>query len=198
MTIEKGKTWGTPSVMPTGTTRVGSDRDLAVSRDSVVVVCGGDLWESLGRPVPKQPGEQCQAVPIDRLTCSIFTGMSTTTLTAASHVRVGRWFGPGQLAILTNVGRIGPRIIAPRAHPNDGRLDLVVVDPGMPFMQRLRARRRMRSGTHVPHPQISTRTVEVWEFLRRGREPLFVDGRRIRGWKSAAVSIESDDVVVLI
>ena len=47
--------------------------------------------------------------------------------------------------------------VAPRAHPNDGRFDVVEVSAAMPARARLQAWRRLATGTHVPHPDITTR-----------------------------------------
>ena len=45
--------------------------------------------------------------------------------------------------------------VAPRGHPNDGRLD--VLDADLPFDERLQVRARLEHGTHVPHPRIDER-----------------------------------------
>ena len=78
-----------------------------------------------------------------------------------------------------NAEFIGEWDIAPRGHPNDGRAEVFDVDASMSVRERLAARRRLPTGTHVPHPKIRTRSIrsDVWQFER----PLevTVDGRRV-------------------
>ena len=56
-----------------------------------------------------------------------------------------------------NSDHLGTWNVAPRAHPNDGKLDVISVGRGMTFRQRLQARTRLELGTHVPHPAIGSR-----------------------------------------
>ena len=69
--------------------------------------------------------------------------------------------------------------VVPRGHPGDGRLEIQVyaLNPS----ERLPMRRRLRSGTHLPHPRIvctTGRTVEVVAPQRGARGwSLTVDGR---------------------
>ena len=65
----------------------------------------------------------------------------------------GWWRGP--IAAVMNVDHIGKWDVAPRAHPNDGGLDIVDVDADA--RRYGRAGRRgggCRRGTHLPHPSI--------------------------------------------
>ena len=67
---------------------------------------------------------------------------------------------------MLNADRIGAWDVAPRAHPNDGQLDVVEVDASMGLRDRWQASRRLATGTHVPHPAIHTATRDG---ARRGR-----------------------------
>ena len=75
-----------------------------------------------------------------------------------------------------NCDHLGTWDVAPRAHPNDGRLDVVEVDTSMTLRNRLQARRRLPHGTHVPHPSIAVRTTTEasWTFARP--TPVVIDG----------------------
>ena len=89
-------------------------------------------------------------------------------------MRNGWW--RGALLGVVNCAYIGEWNVAPRAHPNDGRFDIVEVSPTMSVRQRFQARRRLPHANHLPHPAITTRTAEheLWTF----DEPrhLYVDG----------------------
>ena len=67
--------------------------------------------------------------------------------------------------------------LVPRGHPGDGRLEVQIY--ALPPGQRRALRRRLRTGTHLPHPRIvaaSGRRAEVrWPRPRR----VEVDGRRL-------------------
>jgi diacylglycerol kinase family enzyme len=95
-----------------------------------------------------------------------------------------------------NAEFIGEWDVAPRGHPNDGRMEVFDVDASMTVRDRIAARRRLRTGTHVPHPRVSTRSVRrgAWSFAR----PLevVVDGRRIGRASSLAIDVVPDAAIV--
>jgi hypothetical protein len=64
--------------------------------------------------------------------------------------------------------------LAPRGHPGDGRVEVQVyaLDP----LQRRRMRRRLATGTHVPHPGIVEATGRSVEVTAPVLWPLEVDG----------------------
>lgn len=87
--------------------------------------------------------------------------------------------------------------VAPRSHPNDGRLDVVRVNRTTTIRDRFQARARISHGTHVPHPQIETRQVKSidLQFIR----PLAVvlDGVRWRTTQQVTLTVEPDALDVL-
>ncbi len=58
----------------------------------------------------------------------------------------------GTIIGVFNTAFIAGRDWAPRAHPNDGKLDVLLLDEAMGLRQRLTAYRLSRSGSHLPHP----------------------------------------------
>lgn len=197
MTIEPGRAWGEETVMPTVIDHCRSDSELANSEHSVVLT-GGDVWLSLGKPGPKMPSETCTRVPLDRMRCSISSARGEVIVFAASHVRIGRLMSRGDCVVLSNCGFIGSRMLLPRAHPNDGEMDIMTVLSTMTLRERVIATRRARTGTHLPHPSIRVSRADRFGAARRRREPLFVDGKRIRRWSEVTVEIEPDELSVLI
>jgi hypothetical protein len=73
---------------------------------------------------------------------------------------------------------------------------VVEVDASMPLRERFAARRRLATGTHVPHPLIATRSIRTgsWTFER----PLEVlaDGRRIGRTSALSVTVIPDAAFV--
>ena len=56
--------------------------------------------------------------------------------------------------ILSNSGIVRGRDVLPRAHPNDGYVDVLNIDEAITTRQRLFAWRRAKTGSHLPHPQL--------------------------------------------
>jgi len=192
--ITRGDQWGIPTTRIPADLLVNGDRELAASStDSRLIVRGGDIAHSLGDPPPPAVGDRCTEVPIDALRISItFKNASAQTLIAASHVMVGNWLR-GRLVCVSNGGFIGALNVSPRAHPNDGFLDLMTIDPSMGIQQRLRARKKSVLGTHTPHPLVETGRARSFAFSCQSRsEPLRVDGRRISSWSAVQVEIMPD------
>jgi hypothetical protein len=67
--------------------------------------------------------------------------------------------------------------LVPRGHPGDGRLELQVY--AVPGAQRSELRRRLRTGTHVPHPQIRQRAVTEVVVDTTRAVSLTVDGQTL-------------------
>jgi hypothetical protein len=163
VTIKKGEEWGTPSARPDDLVVAGTDAELAalVTRNpsGSYGLNGGDLFRSLGAPAAREP---MQRLPVDAMLVDI----DGERRLAVAHVvaRNGWWTGP--IVVASNCGYVGEWNVAPRAHPNDGRVDVIEVDPAMPVRQRFQARRRLPLGTHLPHPHLATRVVEsaAWTF----------------------------------
>ena len=118
-------------------------------------------------------------------------------LTAVAHVVArGRTWWRGPIVAVMNAERIGRVGRRPRAHPNDGQLDVVEVDAAMSLRARWQARRRLPNGTHVPHPAIAMSRAKQrsWTFERPLR--LWVDGVEHGTVRSLGVAIEADGVIV--
>ena len=88
--------------------------------------------------------------------------------------------------------------MAPRAHPNDGVLDVIEVAATMPTRERWKARRRLPTGTHVPHPDITTRRVRHAAFAFERPLGLWVDGVARGTVRSLVVAVEPDAVEIYV
>lgn len=185
MTIEKGRPWGSAVERPDDLVVLDSDAGLARALvddpDRPAGVSGGDVHRSLGSPPPRR---EMQRLPIDLVTCRF----DDRTAIAVAHVviRTGWWQGP--IVAAMNVDHLGDWNVAPRAHPNDGRVDVLEVAPSMTLRERWQARGRLPGGTHLPHPAISTSAVRErsWTFDRR--LDVWIDG--VRAGTARTVSIE--------
>ena len=197
MTVQRGEAWGDEATAPSGATAVGSDADLtsAIGRGDRPVVRGGDLHRSLGAPT----GEAVtRRLPIDL----IAVDADGTRFTAVAHViarrrgRLGWWHGP--IVAVMNVDHLGTWDAAPRAHPNDGWLDVIEVDASMKLRSRWQAWRRLRTGSHVPHPDITVRRVRTETFAFSSPLGLWLDGVARGTVRSLRVDVDADRAEVYV
>ena len=129
--------------MPSDCMVVASDADAARSEPQApFYVSSGDLHEALGKPRQPKAGEECQLLPIDAMqyTIQISEGKELSAF-AISSITIGRWYR-GAFFVLSNSGFHQSRHLLPRAHPNDGFLDLLSLRSSMPLRQRLLFKRK--------------------------------------------------------
>ena len=72
---------------------------------------------------------------------------------------------------------LGDWIVAPRAHPGDGYFDLV--EARLSLGDRLKARRRLPTGTHVPHPAIQVRKITKTDINFGTTRAIYVDAEPV-------------------
>lgn len=202
MTIRPGLSWGREVPRPQGLVTVDGDRSLvealAAPDRPPLAIGSGDLARTLGVTSPDRRST-LNEFPIDLL--DVRLDGSDEPILACAHViarspwRRGHWFRGPILAVM-NAEFIGEWDVAPRGHPNDGRAEVFEVDASMPVRQRLSARRRLRTGTHVPHPCVATRSVRAgtWNFDQA--LDVQVDGRRVGRASSLTVQVLPDAAIV--
>lgn len=204
MTIQKGVEWGRSSHVSSLVTVV-ADTELAeaialarVSSKNLQVQ-GGDTWTSLGRPVALRPPAKAWQLPCDAVEVvgdlGEYVAYSSVVL-RRPWWRGGVFFGDVWCVSLTGIFR--GRNVAPRAHANDGFIDVVHVGAQMGVRQRLQAWSRARRGDHLPHVDIDVvRTSEIRISTLR-RSILFIDGRRQALLREIRVSVLPDEWIVSI
>jgi hypothetical protein len=189
VTIQRGEEWGVTVERPATLVLAGDDAALArlvlADRHGCYGLSGGDVFRSLGSPEPRDP---VQRLPMDALAVAI----DDRELLAVAHVIVRRGWWRGSLLAVMNADHVGSWNVAPRAHPNDGRFDVVEVDAAMSLRDRWQARGRLPHGTHVPHPHISVRTAteRSWSFPVPRR--VWIDGVAVGAATRLAVRVLPD------
>jgi len=169
----------------------------------VVGLLGGDMMRTLGgtgdparftgtEPIPHLPVD-IVVVTADDVRHSLFV----SHLVARRPWWRGGWL-VGPLTVAMNAEFIGRWDLSPRAHPNDGRIDLVSAGPELTLQQRWLARSRLPLGTHVPHPSIGIRQhAAVTVDLGRAR-PIWLDGRRWGRARTLQMTVEPDALVICV
>lgn len=208
MTIGRGEPWGREVPRPADLLVVDDDAALVDALTTQptqptqmarpVAVGGGDLARTLGSP--SIAGRQIlNELPIDLMQVRLDGGAHVVTacahLVARSRWFRGSWWRGPALLVMNSEFR-GRWDVAPRGHPNDGRVETFEVDATFGWRDRLAARRRVRIGAHVPHPAIRTRSVRAarWSF----EAPLAVeaDGRYLGTAMVIEVEVIADAATV--
>ncbi len=199
MTIKRGAPWGEPVVAPIDVLEVRSDHDLAAAvgagESRPLLVRGGDVHRSLGAP---HGVAATTRLPIDVIDVTA----DDRRLTAVAHVvahrrgRTGWW--RGRIVAVMNVDHIGAWDAAPRAHPNDGWLDVIEVGESMSWRARWQAWRRLPTGNHLPHPDIATRRVRSATFTFDEPLGLWVDGVGRGTVRSFSIAVAPDAAVIYV
>jgi diacylglycerol kinase family enzyme len=154
---------------------------------------GGDLCRTVGGR-----GDEARLRSADAMTLPVDLGAVLVDgrlhwFVAHLVARRSWWRGPIHAAM--NAQYIGRWDVAPRSHPGDGLLDTFEVT--MAFGERLKARSRLGSGTHVPHPGIEQRRVPAvqWDV---GGATVYLDGVALGPARHLSVRVESDALVCIV
>jgi len=198
VTIEKGAAWGTRGTAPADL--VVADDEVALARAvgagaRHVALRDGDLLRALGLDdaTPPRAGEPALLLPCDALRVQID---DAPPLTAVSTVVVGSTLRARFIA--TSGGFVGRANVAPRAHPNDGLLDVLVVAPDMPLRQWLAARQRMQLGDHLPHPHMEMRRAAMHDISFDSAELVRIDGTKHGRARRVRIEVLPDAFVLCV
>ena len=158
----------------------------------------GNLHRSLGEPDRNGAREGFTELPLDALLCSVSHDGGIRERIACADVVVGSWYGRQGLMVVTNVGSWSGLDVTPGSHPNDGRFEFLAVDRDMPMRQRVAARRRARTGSHLPHPMLTRGSRTDITIVRRDGQRLLIDSVDAGPWTSVRVEIVPDRLRVLV
>ena len=204
MPIRAGEPWGDVGPCPVDAVRVSSNGELwrlveRCRREMVpippVALLGGDVMRAVGGTGDERRlAGDVSCVPIDlgRVEADGRVGWFAAHLVA----RRSWWFGP--IVAVMNAEHHGTYDVAPRAHPNDGRFDVVTVDESMSRRDRLRARRRLALGAHVPHPAIEIRRHATSMLTFARPMSIELDGQAWGSARSISVTVEADAFIACV
>jgi len=203
MTIERGEPWGEARPLPRHGVLVRSDRE---ARDIVTAarragepipplgLLGGDLCRTLGGR-----GDEARLRSAEATTFPVDLGsvlVDGRLHWFVAHLVAKRSWWRGRAVVAMNAQFLGSWDVAPKSHPNDGRLD--VLDGDLPLGQRLQARRRLPLGTHVPHPAIEEQRVQAVQIDLQRPTPLELDGHLLGAARSLSIRVEPDALVCVV
>ena len=212
MTIRRLEPYGTPTLRPSNLVTRQSDYELAQhftshERDTPCTVLQGGIAQSLGiisdlkRDLTIHAShldEQMTRVDIDLLQIdyrTVDSGEEGFRLVVAGTLSLQHRTPLSTFLILTNSGYWRERDLLPRAHPNDGFVDVLEVDPDITARQRALAWRRSKTGSHLPHPHL--RVSRSTDFQWTGRSSnMIADGITYKGVVWLQCTILTDAMVI--
>jgi hypothetical protein len=203
VTISKGMPWGHPGPLPAGGVLVRSDAEARAVVEGarrasrpipMLGLLGGDLCRTVGGigDEARLRSPQAQQLPIDL--GSVLVDGRLHWFVAHLIVRRSWWFGPILAAM--NAQYRGDWDVAPRSHPNDGLLDTFEVT--MAFGERLKARSRLASGTHIPHAGIVSRRVPAVQWDVPPGASVELDGVSLGRVRTLSVRVEPDALTCVV
>ncbi len=160
----------------------------------VVGLIGGDLCRTAGGRGRAGPlrSPDAHRLPVD--VGSVLIDGRLHWFVAHLVARRSWWTGPIWAAC--NAQWMGRWDVAPRAHPGDGRLD--ILDVRMRPAERFAAWRRLPTGTHVPHPDIDERRVEATQVEFARPRVVYLDGQEVGRCRRLSVRIEPDALTIVV
>jgi len=203
VTISKGSPYGTPGTpLPENGVIVRSDAEAravleACRRDGrlypVLGVLGGDLCRTLGGP-----GDEARLTSADAVTFPVDLGQLLVDgrlhLFVAHAIARNRWWTRAVVAM--NAQWHGAWNLGPRAHPNDGLLD--VYEARLSVTDLPKVRRRLPAGAHLPHPGIKERRVQAVQVELDKALPVHLDGQLVDEGRTLSFRVEPDALLVVV
>ena len=198
MTIKKGEAWGEPGALPADGVVVRSDAEArravtearrAGHEPPVLGLLGGDLSRAVGGT-----GDEGRLrhggtlLPVD-LGAVLIDGRLHWFV---AHLVARRGWWRGAVTVAMNAQHLGTWDVAPRGHPNDGRLDVLEISTSFGLGDRWKARSRLRTGSHLPHPGISERHVTALQVDLPAGTKVWLDGELLGPARHLAIRVEPD------
>lgn len=203
MTIRKGGPWGEPGPLPPHGVVVRSDSEAraivtAARRANEPIpplgLLGGDLCRTLGGTGDegRLRSDGAVRVPVD-LGAVLVDGRLHWFV---AHLIARRSWWRGRIVVAMNAEFVGPWDVAPRGHPNDGRLE--VLDADLPLDERWQVRARLKTGTHLPHPRIDHQHVTAMQVELARPTPVYLDGDELEPATTLAIRVEPGALVCVV
>lgn len=208
MTIRRGEDWGEHGPLAAAAQVCSDDASAAAALSATtpatgvpeVGLVGGDLHRTLGGPSRGETELRTgmgMRFPVDLIEVEATAQDGTVTRhTGLAHLEVrGRRRFAGRTVVVMNAAFVGPSNLGPRAHPNDGRLD--VTQGALPRRAWKDGERRTLTGTHVPHPDLDESRVTELVVDDVGKVGWWLDGVKMPTATRLVVRCRPDAAVVV-
>jgi hypothetical protein len=202
MTIRKGSSYGIQRSGGSNLPEASTDAELAdiirlasVSGEQqpLIRLMGGDMFRTLGGQQSVAGGTpDGLAFPID-VAYAMLNGEEHLFV---SHLVARRRWWSGRFVAVMNAEWLGDLDLGIRAHPGDGLLD--ITDGKLALRDRLAARRRARTGTHLPHPALQASRVGSFKTTFDRPITVYLDGVRHGKVRDLSIRLETDFALVVL
>ena len=195
MTISKGASYGEPASLPADAVVCGSDAEMrAVLEEArrsnqpypTIGLTGGDLCHTLGGT-----GRFTVRFPVD-LGMAMLDGR--LHLFVAHAIARNPWWTRSVVAM--NAQWLGEWNLGPKAHPNDGLLD--VYDCDLTLGDLPKVRKRLHHGAHLPHPRIKEQRRQAAQISLSKPLPVRLDGVDVGRFRDLSLRVEPDALTVVV
>jgi hypothetical protein len=205
VTLRRGEAWGEAGGLPAGGVVVGSDAEARAVVEAArragdpvpaLGLVGGDLCRTLGGRGDRGriEGGGGVRVPVD-LGSALVDGRHHWFV---AHLVARRSWWRGRVVAVMNAEFLGPWDVAPRAHPGDGLLDVLDAAPSLRLGDRWKARRRLPTGAHLPHPAIAVARRAAVQIDLDRPTPVWLDGEPVGEARNLSVRLEPDALVCVV
>jgi len=203
MTVRKGELWGESGGLGPDGVVVDDDAQVrevveAARRSSQPIppvgLLGGDLCRTLGgRGDRERLGSSAAfAAPVD--VGSVLVDGRQHWFVA--HLVARRSWWRGRVVAVMNAQWLGHWDVAPRSHPGDGRFD--VIDGDLSLRDRISARKRLLTGTHVPHRDLQVSQAAAGQLHFERPLNVWLDGVDVGRASDVVFRVEPDALRVVV
>jgi YegS C-terminal NAD kinase beta sandwich-like domain len=206
MPITPGSAWGVRCDAPTDSLLLRTDREVGVFlrdhnakeiQSQPISYESGDLIKVLGLDSALR-GQQCLKVIVDAIAVEYEdTHGKKQHDVCFGSLHIGKRYLQGALSIVSNSGCWRGREVAPRAHPNDGKLDIVEISAAMRWSQRRLAWKKTAAGAHLPHPLIQYSQGDFFQWKGASKR-LVIDGEFVAHVQKVSCRVQSDCLALFV
>lgn len=206
MTVQKGVDWGALVTTPGGPWASGGESDLSehVNQGSSMPfqVTDGALYELLGHPASPVGSHMCRELPLDLISIEMTTSGGVDMTLRGFNVVIRRRLTRGgmlrgSVVVASSLGMYRILRLSNRAHPNDGRMEVLAIDRA-PIRQRLLGFSRLRRGEDALSAHFRVSHESRFESEIPSGYVVLIDGRRVSAVRHVRLSVATDAVRIHI
>ena len=192
VTIKPGEPWGEPAGAPADAVVAKNDRDISRALDEArrrqepfptFVVRGGDVFKTLG-------GASGMSFPLD--VGEVLVDGRVHFFAAHLLLQEQGW---RKFVVAMNAPWMGEWNFGPKAHLNDGLLD--VSQANLNLLEWRKVRTRLNTGSHLPHPRIEHQRTKAMTFEFAHGAVVKIDGDPVASAKRVAIRVIPDAITVV-
>jgi len=174
-----------------------SDKQIAelyAAGESMIGIIGGNLFTSLGGNIGLDYPSNSTVT-----SCSIDIGcvsIGDDSFYFASTLLVLNLLRPWASTGIVNTQLSNGNRYAPKAHPGDGFME--EIESNLDIRQAIIARKKLRSGDHLPHPQLRLKKGKAFTYDSPKGMKLILDSKSIGRYKAFSVKVIPHAIQVIV